>query len=405
MTRRSTTPRRALSALLVSSAMLLGSAVVTAPALAAPPEQPAPGSPPTLTPRDGAYLEGVETVTAEPTTADDDVTSLTVDGQPLEAETTYGEAELSFDVGSNSTEARYGSYLLVNGEHRLDIGDHVDERVSYDVPTTWLTEGENVVEVKVGAVDSACGSNYDDYDLSDVRLDLLGESANGEDNEWSYAFGDGSCGTNTGRVTSASLSFFILEDPTRTTGLTAELDTASLSNGRHDITATSASGASVTHTVEVNNAPAGAPRITPQDGVVVRGTQPVFAHQAADASTGVDTLTVDGGRGARPSDPGVRRRRVHLPRRQQLDRGALQQLPARERPARGPRRRLRRRDRRGRRAERVVDARGQHAPVRDRDLHDQLRRQPRRLRHLGGRAPARRRHRLRAGTAVVVRPG
>ena len=294
MNRCSGTPSRALPALLASSAMLLGSTVLAVPALAAPPEQPVPGSPPTLVPRDGAYLEGVETVTAEPTTADDDVTSLRVDGEPLEAEATYGEAQLSFDVGSNSTEARYGSYLLVNGEHRLDIGDHVDERVTYDVPTTWLTEGENVMEVRVGAVDSSCGSNYDDYDLADVRLDLLGESANGEDNEWSYAFGDGSCGTNTGRVTSASLSFFILEDPTRTTGLTAELDTATLSNGAHDVTATTAGGASTTHRVEVNNAPAGAPRITPQDGVVVRGTQPVFAHQAADAGTGVDTLTVDG---------------------------------------------------------------------------------------------------------------
>ncbi|KQZ67130.1 metallophosphoesterase [Nocardioides sp. Root151] len=260
----------------------------------ADPTPPEVGAAPTLTPKDGAYLAGTQKVASTPTAAEDDVTSLAVDGEELDAETTYGDSMLTFEVADNSIEARYGSKLVINGEHSIDLGDHVSETVREPIPNTWLKTGENTVELKVGAIETSCGMNYDDYDLSNVRLELLGESANGEENEWNYSLGDGSCGTNTARVKEASLSFFITGDPKASTGLETELDTTELDNGSHEITATTLTGESVTHTVTVNNAPAGAPDITPQDGHLTRGTQQVFANLPVGGDTSVDTLTVDG---------------------------------------------------------------------------------------------------------------
>jgi Tfp pilus assembly protein PilX len=72
------------------------------------------------------------------------------------------------------------------------------------------------------------------------------------------------------------------------------VDTAKLANGEHSITATTASGATVKHTVTVNNAPAGAPRMLPKDGTLAAGTQPVFATTPAGGDSGVNSLTVDG---------------------------------------------------------------------------------------------------------------
>jgi hypothetical protein len=100
-----------------------------------PEEEPgrAESLPPTLTPADGAYLEGTVTVVAVPMVADDDVTSLTIDGAQLAATETVGVSHLAFDVGRNSTEARYHNYVLVNGAHRIDLGDAVVEerRIAY----------------------------------------------------------------------------------------------------------------------------------------------------------------------------------------------------------------------------------------------------------------------------------
>ncbi|MFG2631977.1 hypothetical protein [Streptomyces sp. NPDC048473] len=44
--------------------------------------------------------------------------------------------------------------------------------------------------------------------LSDIGLDLLGEVVDGEENAYTYSFGDGSCGSNTSLLTKATLSFF-----------------------------------------------------------------------------------------------------------------------------------------------------------------------------------------------------
>ncbi|MQY12377.1 hypothetical protein SRB5_25100 [Streptomyces sp. RB5] len=282
----------------MAAVLLMSGTAVVAPAIpAVASEKPAPdavATAPVLTPGDGAYLEGTKTVTGSPTTLDDDVTSLTVDGEKLDAERTVGSSRLTFDVGSNSTEARYHNYVLVNGDYRVDIGDLVGERATIEIPNGKLVEGENTVEFFAGTVDSSCGVNYDDFVLSDIGLELLGETADGEENEYTYSFGDGSCGTNTSLLTHAELSFFVLNDPRGTTGLTADLDTTKLTNGEHALTAVSASGRTVRHDVTVNNAPAGAPKLLPTDGTLSAGTEPVFAATPAGDDGGVTSLTVDG---------------------------------------------------------------------------------------------------------------
>ncbi|MDQ0574449.1 hypothetical protein [Agromyces albus] len=263
-------------------------------ALPAAKPTPAEPTPPLLTPQSGAYLEGVATIAATPVAADDDVTSLTLDGAELDATATVGVSYLRFDVGSNSTEARFGNYILVNGDHRIAIGDHVNERVDLEIPNEHLVQGENTIEIVTGAVPSSCGLNHDDFVLSNLGLELLGEIADGKENEYSYSFGDGSCGTNTSLRLSAELSFFVLGDPQGTTGLSSELDTSTVANGPHTIVATTASGASATSTVTVNNAPVGAPHVTPADGTIAKGVQQVFATQPASGDGGVASLTIDG---------------------------------------------------------------------------------------------------------------
>ncbi|MDR8412419.1 metallophosphoesterase [Nonomuraea sp. 3-1Str] len=251
-------------------------------------------TPPTLTPADGSYLEGTAKVAAVPATAGDSVTKLAVDGTALDATRTVGVSKLRFDVGSNSTEAQYHSYVLVNGGYRSEIGNFVNQRATIDIPNEHLVKGENTVEIVLGAIQSSCGLNYDDFVLSDVGLELLGEVADGEDNPYTLSFGDGTCGTNTTLLKRVTLTFFTQSDPRATTGLTADVDTTTLPNGEHAITATTASGLSVKNTVTVNNAPAGAPRLLPTDGTLVAGTKPVFATVPAGGGDGVKSLTVDG---------------------------------------------------------------------------------------------------------------
>ncbi|MBQ1093618.1 metallophosphoesterase [Streptomyces sp. B93] len=250
---------------------------------------------PLLTPEHGAYLEGTEEVAATPASAGDSVTGLAVDGEEIPAERTTGVSRLHFDVGSNSTEARYGNHILVNGDYRVAIGDLVNERATVEIPNERLREGENAIEIVSGAIDSSCGLNHDDFVLSDITLELLGEVADGEENEYTYSFGDGSCGTNTTLLKKATLTFFTLSDPQGTTGLRADLDTTELTNGKHALTATTSSGRTVTNSVTVNNAPPGAPRLLPVDGTLVKGEQPVLASLPAGSSGGVKSLTVDGG--------------------------------------------------------------------------------------------------------------
>ncbi|MER6176082.1 metallophosphoesterase [Streptosporangium sp. NPDC001681] len=299
--------RRRFAAAGAIAVLLVSSLVTAAYADPGPGEQnrgrpsPTPTSsqiPPTLTPANGSYLVGTAKVAAVPAAAGDSVTKLAIDDTALDATRTVGVSKLSFDVGSNSTEAQYHSYVLVNGGYRSDIGDHVNERATIEIPNEHLVKGENTVEIVVGTIQSSCGLNYDDFVLSDVGLELLGEVADGEENPYTLSFGDGSCGTNSSLLKRATLKFFVQSDPQGTTGLTADVDTTKLANGEHVITATTAAGATVKNTVTVNNAPAGAPWLLPVDGTLVAGTKPVFATIPAGGEGGVASLTVDGDRPA-----------------------------------------------------------------------------------------------------------
>lgn len=288
------TRRAWIAAATVAGALVLSA--MTAPAASAAPgggtEQPAPSAP-SLAPADGAYLEGQVNIAADATTAGDPVSSLTIDGQPIGAIPTPGVSHVTFDIGSNSAALSYRNYVVVNG-HRVDQErTWVSERVSLPVHNDWLVAGENIVEIFAGTSETSCGVNYDDFVISDVGLELLGEIADGEENPFTFSFGDGDCGTQSGDIVHAELSFFVLGDPLASQGLAADVDTTTLANGTHEIVATTAAGGSVAHTVTVNNAPVGAPTLTPEDGTLVRGTQTVTAAQSATGAGGVASLTID----------------------------------------------------------------------------------------------------------------
>ncbi|WP_418274963.1 metallophosphoesterase [Isoptericola jiangsuensis] len=258
-------------------------------------EPAAEASAPTLSPRDGAHLTGTVSLVADPTTADDPVAVLRVDDVVLDAEPDPGTSTLSFEVGSNSADAAFGNHLVVNGDHRIDLDTTlVSERVEIDVPNDVLRAGENTVEIVTGGIESSCGVNQDDFDVSDLTLTTLDGEADGSTNEYVYSMGDGSCGSNQGRVVRARLTFDVQADPARTTGLRAELDTTTLADGRHAIVATTAAGGRVEHEVRVNNSPVDAPAVFPPDGALVTGDQPVHAATAAGVDGGATALTVDG---------------------------------------------------------------------------------------------------------------
>lgn len=269
----------------------VGATTATAPQ---PPEAPASGGP-VLTPDDGEFLEGTVPVAAEPVAPGDDIERLTVDGADVPGATeTLGTSILGYDVATNSTESRYRNYVSVNGSEPIYLPDAVSERVELEVPNEYLVTGENTVEVVVGTINTDCGVNHDDFVLSDFTLEPLGELADGEENEYTYSFGDGSCGTNTSLLLRAELSFFVQGDPQGTTGLSADLDTTTLANGAHTIEARTASGDTTAHRVRVNNAPAGAPRLTPTDGTLANGTVTVTGARPADGDGATTELTVDG---------------------------------------------------------------------------------------------------------------
>ncbi|MFE5308428.1 metallophosphoesterase [Isoptericola sp. NPDC056605] len=270
------------------------------------PGKPAePGTAPTLTPADGAHLEGTVRFAADPTTAGDPVGRITIDGADLTGlEATTGTSALTFDVGSNSADVAFGNYLVVNGHRVEQDRTWVSERVSVPVPNEWLVEGTNTVEIHAGGLDSSCGVNFDDFVVSELQLELLGETAGDAGNSFGYSMGDGSCGSNTSYVKEATATFEVEAAPGATAGLAADVDTTTLANGAHEVVATTRSGATAAHTVRVNNSPVGAPALAPEDGTLTRGVQTVTASTPADGEGGTASLTVDGAPVAGPATLG-----------------------------------------------------------------------------------------------------
>jgi chitodextrinase len=264
---------------------------------------------------DGQTLEGTVRVNAEPTIENDSVVALTVDGHSVDGEKTAGTARFGFDMGGNGTEARYHNYITVN-EHTADA-DRVffpdipgGRSGNLGFPGAWLHPGVNTVTVHTGWnwVDTtntgAVGveqlpygeglrcPNYDDFPLTGMSLSLLGVVADGEQNNFSYSFGDGTCGTSPHPLTQ-DLTFVISGEPGSTAGRRVDLDTTALSNGTHTVAAKTDSGATTSVTVQVNNAPVGAAKVTPADGALVRGTQPVIAALPNGSADAVTSLSID----------------------------------------------------------------------------------------------------------------
>ena len=298
---------------LLTVALVVATGVVpsTAGAEEAP---PIVGGAPTLNLRDGQALDGTYTVKAEPTAENDPVVYIAVDGATVDATHTAGTAHFAFDMGGNGTEARYHNYITVNDRpDQVFFADTAGGTPGVlDFPGEWLRSGVNTITVHAGAnwVDTtntaAVGyeqlpngeggrcPNYDDFALSNIGLSLLGVVIDGEQNLFSYSFGDGTCGTSTPRLAQA-LTFVLSGEPGGTTsGLSHDLDTRTLPNGTHTVKAVTESGAATSVTIGVNNPPAGSAKVIPAEGALVRGTQPVIAAAPRDGDAGVDSIALDG---------------------------------------------------------------------------------------------------------------
>ncbi|TDE98691.1 hypothetical protein EXU48_00270 [Occultella glacieicola] len=278
-------------------AWVTGAGLVAAGLLAPPALADAADGTPVLTPEQGTYLYGDTPVAAEPVVAGDPVTALRIDGENLAAEPTTGNATLLFNVGTNSIEARFGNAVVVNGNViPLTERDYVDERVALPVPNDFLLTGTNTVEFVTGSTPSSCGDNFDDFDVSDLAIETLDADVDSSANEWAYQMGDGSCGSNTARLLEVALTFELDGAPGTTTGLSGALDTTTLTDGTHTIEAITASGASTSHSVIVNNGDPGAPVITPEDGALLNGTRTFLAAPPVEGGSPgtVASFTLDG---------------------------------------------------------------------------------------------------------------
>ncbi|GAA2623136.1 hypothetical protein GCM10010399_62950 [Dactylosporangium fulvum] len=301
---------------LLAVTLVGGSTAAIVPTTAGAENAPPPtSSAPVLNLTEGQTLEGTVKVNAEPTIENDSVVALTVDGHAVAAKATAGTAHFGFDMGGNGTEARYHNYITVNDHtseaDRIYFPDIPGGRAgTLDFPGAWLHPGVNTVTVHAGWnwVDTTNAAatgveqlpngeglrcpNYDDFPLSSISLSLLGVVADGEQNNFSYTFGDGTCGSSP-RALKQDLTFVISGEPGSTAGLGADLDTTKLANGTHVVAATTKSGARTSVTVRINNAPAGAPKVSPADGAVIRGLRPVTAALPTGSTGTVESLAID----------------------------------------------------------------------------------------------------------------
>ncbi|WP_432991537.1 carbohydrate-binding protein [Dactylosporangium sp. CA-233914] len=305
---------RRLMASALTVALVAGTSAAIGPQGAGAEDAPSATGAPVLNVGDGRTLEGTTRIEAEPTIENDPVTALTVDGRAIDAKPTAGTAHFGFDMGGNGTEARYHNYMTVNDHtaeaDRVYFPDIPGGRAgSLGFPGEWLHPGVNTITVHAGWnwVDTTNAGavgvnqlpfgeglrcpNYDDFPLSSISLSLLGVVADGEQNSFSYSFGDGTCGSSPHLLTQ-DLTFVVSGDG-GTAGLGTDLDTRTLANGPHTIAATTKSGVTTKAAVNVNNAPAGAPSITPADGALVRGTRPVIAALPAGVAGPVESLAID----------------------------------------------------------------------------------------------------------------
>ncbi|MEE6286969.1 hypothetical protein V2J52_04795 [Georgenia sp. MJ173] len=265
---------------------------------AATPAQEIAGSP-TITPADGTRIAGRETLAASSTSSTDPLASLAVNGDDVPAAPTLGDGEASFqvNVGSNSMSRGYSNYLVVNGTRITILETYASTTTDISVPYELLVHGENTITLGAGPRPSSCGMNYDDFVLDDFRLALAdGTEIRDDANPSDITIGDGNCGSNETRPRSIDLTFTIGGEPGADAGLLHVLDTTQLPDGAHEVTASTAGGATTTHGLVVDNTGPALIDSTPAAGSVLIGDVALDARVADEAGVrGTPTLTLDGG--------------------------------------------------------------------------------------------------------------
>lgn len=240
---------------------------------------------------DGQYVSGITTVSAAgdayPATA-----RLQLDGTPATSVAAL-ESAPTFAFEASNTDAFFRNGVLVGDDvlHIFDEGFYANwVTVSTPVPLKYVQAGEPLV------VDIAAGTkakpgpdlneNNDDFTVRNVRLILPDgrtlTAAGYDDPSQALSMGD-----STGKIEVLHASFTIPDDAY--TAQAIHWDTTKVVDGTHTVTATDASGNTVTRTVNVDNT---APQITSplRDGALMHGAFKLDA-QATDSGSGVDTVT------------------------------------------------------------------------------------------------------------------
>src|SRR5699024_9268459 len=255
------------------------------------------GGTPTLNLDDGERVAGTVTVVGMPTSEGEKIESLSVDGTQVPARENLGDgvSHLLVDIGSNALSMRFSNYLVVNGTRCSIFDTGADKTLRIEVPNELLVVGENTITLAAGARPAGCGLNYDDFTASGFRLAMGGGvELTDTSNPTSISLGDGTCGSNPDQPLSVDLSFTIDAD-TAAHGLLHVLDTTELTDGEHSISVTTDAGASLEHSIVVDNTGPELVSTTPRDGEVLLGEAAVAARVRDDAGVrSGPEMTLDG---------------------------------------------------------------------------------------------------------------
>ena len=127
-------------------------------------------------------------------------------------------------------------------------GSYASQRADVAIPNEWLRPGENTVKVVTGTFAGDC--NRDDFTISNLALTPAVGTAAGVGLKPSYAMGDGTCGSSGTALREVTLTFQV-DAPAR--GLRADVDTATLPDGEHELAATSTTGETATRALFTDN--------------------------------------------------------------------------------------------------------------------------------------------------------
>ena len=224
-----------------------------------------------------------------------------------------GDARVRLFIGGNGTDGGYLNQVLVNGIP-LAMGIWEKEVAELAFPNEWLVPGVNVLDFVAGinpttvAVDCPTG-NFDDFTMRDFELLPFGADAVRLTRETAQTtvtigsasyppgsrvttfIGDGTCGSTHNNALRKEILFEVGD---AAKGLRADVDTATLADGGHSVTARSGDK-TATRTFTVDNSAPVVESSVPAEGQRLTATVALDVRvKDATGIAGTPTLTLDG---------------------------------------------------------------------------------------------------------------